>query len=102
MSSLKNALLDVEIAHGDLKTSREQLAAFQAENAYTRGGSYPKKISLLKTELAQTIIRLHKSLVLLGLTEVPARDVKVSRRVTINARPNSAEMFTLRRRNTHA
>lgn len=103
MSNIKNALMDVEIANEDLNTRRDELSTFRAANEYTRGGSYPKEIASRKTDLASTIVRLHLALLRLGLTEVPARDVKVSRRVTIRAQSvYDGGMYSLRRRNTHA
>ncbi len=102
MSQLKNALLDVEIVGEELNCRRDELSTFRAENEYTRGGSYPKEIASRKTDLATTIVRLHLALLRLGLTEVPARDVKVSRRVTIRAQSVNDGMYSRRRRTTHA
>lgn len=102
MSQIKNALMDVEIANEELNLRRDELATFQADNAYTRGGSYPKAIASLKSDLGRTIVRLHLALLRLGLTEVPARDVKVSRRVTIRAQSVEDGMYGSRARRTHA
>ena len=79
MSHIKNALLDLEIVAGELNYRRDELAEFVADNTYTRGGSYPKAICSIKTDLAGSIIRLHKRLLALGLTSQPVRPVKISR-----------------------
>lgn len=79
MSHIKNALLDLEIVAGELQYRRDELATFIADNKYTRGGSYPKAICSIKTDLAGSIIRLHKRLLALGLTDQPIRPVKISR-----------------------
>ena len=111
MGKVKNALLDMELTNDMLNWRRDELATFKSENAYTRGGTYPKEIASRKKDLAQSIVRLHLALINLGLTKVPAKNVWVSRRTVVRpqdfdmfdpSRKNSAEMFTLRRRNTHA
>lgn len=79
MSKMKNALLDLEIVADELQYRRDELSTFVAENEYTRGGSYPKAICSIKTDLAASIIRLHKRLLALGLTSQPVRPVKISR-----------------------
>lgn len=79
MSHIKNALLDLEIVAGELQYRRDELSTFLADNQYTRGGSYPKRIMEIKTDLAGSIIRLHKRLLSLGLTDVQIRPVKISR-----------------------
>jgi len=79
MSNLKNALHDLEIVASELQYRTDELATFLAENTYTRGGTYPKAICEIKTDLAGSIIRLHKRLLSLGLTDQPVRPVKISR-----------------------
>lgn len=79
MSKMKNALLDLEIVADELQYRRDELSTFIADNQYTRGGTYPKAICGIKTDLAGSIIRLHKRLLALGLTSQPVRPVKISR-----------------------
>ncbi len=79
MSALKNALVDLEIVAGELNYRVHELRTFVADNTYTRGGNYPKAICSIKTDLAGSIIRLHKRLLALGLTSQPVRTVKISR-----------------------
>lgn len=79
MSNMKNALLDLELNALELAHNSNDLILFQAENKYTRGGSYPKRIMAIKTDFAASIIRLHSRLLDLGLTAMPVRSVKISR-----------------------
>jgi hypothetical protein len=79
MTILKKALIDLEIVAGELAYNQNALLLFQHDNQYTRGGSYPKAIMALKTDIAGSIIRLHKRLLSLGLTEQAIRPVKISR-----------------------
>jgi hypothetical protein len=79
MSHIKNALLDLEIVAQELQYRRDELSTFKADNQYTRGGSYPKRIMEIKTDLAASIIRLHSRLLDLNLTRFPIRSVKISR-----------------------
>lgn len=111
MGRMKNAALDLEHTQDMLKFHQTELAEFKSENAYKRGGTYPKEIAARKYDLARTIVRLHLALINLGLTKVPAKNVWVSRRTVVRPqdfdmfdpmRETSAEMFTPRRRNTHA
>jgi len=79
MSHIKNALLDLELNALELAHNSNELTQFQADHAYTRGGTYPKAVCLIKTDFAASIIRLHKRLLALGLTDQPVRPVKISR-----------------------
>lgn len=79
MSNMKNALHDLEICADELQYRQDELSTFIADNQYTRGGTYPKAICSIKTDLAGSIIRLHKRLLALGLTTQPLRPVKISR-----------------------
>lgn len=83
MSYMKNALLDLELAAATMNYRREELAEFIADNAYTRGGAYPKKIRAIKKALAESMIKVHMILRQLESTHMPPRDVKISRRTTV-------------------
>jgi len=80
MSNIKNAFEDMLIIRDEMNYRREELAEFIADNEYTRGGSYPKKIAALKEGLASSMIRLHVALLTLNGTRVPVRRVRISRK----------------------
>ena len=82
MSSIKNHLEDIRIAHTALNDHRASLTVFLQATPYTRGGTYPKRLSMHRTALACSIIRLHQLLASVGALRNSPKDIRISRKRT--------------------
>lgn len=80
MSNMKNHLEDIIIARDALNNNRAILGVFLQVTPYTRGGTYPKRLSLHRSNLAVSIIRLHYLLAKVGVCKNSPKDVKISRK----------------------
>jgi hypothetical protein len=82
MSNMKNHLEDIHLAHTALNDSRRSLEVFLQANPYQRGGTYPKRLSLHRSALACSIIRLHQLLAICGVLRNSPKEIRISRKRT--------------------
>ena len=82
MSAIKNHLEDIRIARDALNNNRAILGVFLQVTPYTRGGTYPKRLSLHRSNLACSIIRLHQLLAMCGVLRNSPKEIKISRKRT--------------------
>ncbi len=82
MSNIKNKLADIELAHKALNDHRMSLEIFLQSTPYQRGGTYPKRLSLHRSSLACSIIRLHQLLATVGACRNSPKTIRISRKRT--------------------